>query len=183
MISDKENTRLSKTLSYVLRHNPADIGIILDENGWTDVSTLLTKLTEKGDEIDINMLQHIVTSNAKQRFAFSKDGQKIRANQGHSVEVQLDYAAKQPPEFLYHGTVERFIEPILKEGLQKMDRHHVHLSAETETAVKVGQRRGKPVVLKIAAAEMYAQGYAFYISNNNVWLTDAVPPQFISTLQ
>ncbi len=179
MIPGKENTRIGKLLSYALRHNPQELGIQLDENGWTDVNTLLQKLAERGENITLDILRHVVASNAKQRFSFSNDQLRIRANQGHSVDVKLDYPAKQPPEFLYHGTVGSFIIVILKEGLKKMDRHHVHLSADTETAIKVGSRRGKPVILKIKAGEMFSRGYIFYVSANGVWLTDTVPPEFI----
>lgn len=182
MISEKENTRLSKLLSYVLRHNPSAIGIVLDENGWTELDTLLAKLAEKGEMVDSKLLQYMVASNAKQRFDFSEDGLKIRASQGHSVEVQLDYKQQQPPAILFHGTPERFVANILQDGLQKMRRHHVHLSADVETAKKVGLRRGKPVILKVDAEAMAKQGYSFYISDNGVWLTDAVAPQFISAL-
>jgi len=169
-------------LSYVLRHNPEAIGITLDDNGWTEVNTLIAKLVENKEHIDISILQHIVTSNAKQRFAFSEDGLKIRASPGHSVEVQLDYKPQQPPAVLYHGTVEKFVPDILKDGVQKMHRHHVHLSADVETAVKVGQRRGQPVILKVDAEGMVKQGHSFYLSDNNVWLANGVAPQFISVL-
>ena len=179
MIPEKENSRLSKLLSYTLRHNPQAMGIELDENGWTDVNVLLQKIAANGENITIDILKHVVSTNAKQRFGFNADKSMIRANQGHSVEVELDYPAIQPPEILYHGTVGQFIPAILKEGLQKMDRHHVHLSPDTETAVKVGARRGKPVILKIKAGDMFLKGYFFYVSANGVWLTDTVPPEFI----
>ena len=182
MISEKETTRLSKQLSYVLRHNPGDIGITLDEQGWTDVATLLEKLTASGHHVTMNVLKHVVATNAKRRFKFNEDERKIRANQGHSVEVELGYAASQPPEFLYHGTVDRFIVSILKDGLQKMNRHHVHLSADIATAAIVGERRGKPLILQVSAGKMFAAGYSFYLSDNNVWLTETVPPAFIQAL-
>lgn len=182
MISEKETTRLSKQLSYFLRHNPSDIGITLDEQGWTDVTTLLEKLTANGHPVTMDVLRHVVAANAKQRFKFNEDERKIRANQGHSVEVELGYTASQPPEFLYHGTVDRFIVSILKDGLQKMNRHHVHLSADITTATIVGERRGKPLILQVSAGKMFAAGYSFYLSDNNVWLTDAVPPAFIQAL-
>lgn len=183
MIPEKENTRLSKLLSKVLRHNPELIGIELDEKGWTDVNTLLAKLANHGETITTNILQHVVSTNVKQRFRFSEDATMIRANQGHSVEIDLDYPQRQPPEFLYHGTVDRFIPSILKEGLKKMERHHVHLSADTDTAIKVGQRRGKPVILKIKAGDMFSQGRVFCLSANGVWLTDSVAPEFVEMIE
>lgn len=179
MISEKETTRLSKQLSYVLRHNPGDIGITLDEQGWADVAILLNSLTANGHPITLDVLRHVVATNAKQRFSFNSDETKIRANQGHSVEVELGYTATTPPEFLYHGTVDRFAAAIMQQGLQKMNRHHVHLSADTATATTVGLRRGKPLILQVSAGKMYEAGYRFYLSDNNVWLTDEVPPAFI----
>jgi putative RNA 2'-phosphotransferase len=179
MISEKENTRLSKLLSYVLRHKPGEIGIALDENGWTGVNDLLEKLSNRNESIDLSILKHIIETNSKRRFAFNDDFSKIRASQGHSIEVELGYAAKQPPEILYHGTVEKFSSRIFQDGLRKMERHHVHLSADKLTAVKVGERRGKPVILKIKAAEMFSNGFNFFLSDNGVWLTDHVPKDYI----
>lgn len=180
MIPHKETTRLSKLLSYVLRHNPAEIGIEMDEQGWTDVPLLLQKLADYGEVISLALLRYIVETNNKKRFAFNDDGTKIRASQGHSIEVALDYAPQQPPAILYHGTVADFIAPIKTEGLKKMDRHHVHLSADEHTAIKVAQRKGKPVILTINACEMYLQGLEFYMSDNGVWLTEAVPAGYIT---
>lgn len=182
MISEKETTGLSKQLSYVLRHNPGAIGITLDEQGWTDVVTLLHKLAANGHPVTMPVLQHVVATNAKKRFSFNEDKTKIRASQGHSVEVELGYTACPPPAFLYHGTVNRFMASILKDGLQKMNRHHVHLSADIATASIVGQRRGAPLILQVSAGKMHAAGYIFYLSENNVWLTDEVPPVFIEVL-
>jgi len=182
MISEKETTRLSKQLSYVLRHNPGSIGITLDEQGWTDVAVLLKRLAANSYPVTMDVLRHVVTTNAKQRFSLNEVETKIRANQGHSVEVELGYTATTPPEFLYHGTVDRFVAAIMQQGLQKMNRHHVHLSADTATATIVGQRRGKPLILQINAAKMHGAGYSFYVSDNNVWLTDEVPPAFIQLL-
>jgi putative RNA 2'-phosphotransferase len=180
MMTEKETTHLSKTLSYVLRHRPEAIGIELDEHGWTDVKTLLEKLRQNGDAVSIDALNHAVSTNSKKRFSFNEDGTKIRASQGHSVDVELGYTEKTPPDFLYHGTVAEFIGAIKAHGLQKMKRQHVHLSADEETAVKVALRRGKPVILQIKAAEMFAAGHAFYLSDNGVWLADAVAPAFIT---
>ena len=130
MYLQKETTRLSKLLSYILRHSPGEFGVVLDENGWTDVEELLNKLQTKGENVSRDALQHIVDTNNKKRFNFKQDGTKIRASQGHSVEVDLGYTQQQPPEILYHGTVDEFIDSIKKGGLIKQKRHHVHLSAD-----------------------------------------------------
>ena len=183
MISEKDNVRISKLLSYVLRHKPAEIDITLDENGWTDVPILLDKLAQYGERVTMPVLQHVVATNAKKRFSFNDDETKIRASQGHSVEVDLGYIQQQPPEFLYHGTVGKFIPAILQQGLQKMNRHHVHLSADVQTANIVAKRRGEPIILKISAGVMHTKSYVFYVSDNNVWLTDEVPPEFISAVK
>lgn len=170
---------LSKTLSYLLRHQPSKFGLALDAQGWCEVDALLTAFSRRNLELSREMLEHIVENNDKKRFAFSNDGTKIRASQGHSVEVDLDYQTARPPALLFHGTTERFLQSILEQGLQKRRRHHVHLSADAETALKVGQRHGKPVVLTIQSDRMYAEGYVFYCSANGVWLTDEVPPRYI----
>lgn len=182
MIDEKENTRISKFLSLVLRHSPETIGIQLDENGWTDVATLIDRINANGISINIDILKYVVDTNSKKRFAFNEKFDKVRANQGHSVEVDLGYTPKQPPAILYHGTGERSVSKILLAGLQKMERHHVHLSADMETALKVGQRHGKPVLFEILAAQMYEAKFAFYLSDNGVWLTEHVPVRFIKPL-
>jgi putative RNA 2'-phosphotransferase len=179
MISEKENIRISKFLSLVLRHKPETINLTLDENGWTDVATLLAKMNENGFVLSNEILQHVVKTNAKSRFAFNDDRTKIRASQGHSVDVELGYEPKQPPSILFHGTAESSLPSIFETGLEKRSRHHVHLSADTETATKVGQRYGKPVLLRIAALEMFNDGHQFYLSDNNVWLTNHVPLKYI----
>jgi len=180
MISEKQNIHLSKLLSYTLRHKPEEYGIELDENGWASIDELIKKLSAHNEDINFEILQHIVDTNNKKRFAFNEDFTKIRASQGHSVDVELGYSEKQPPAILYHGTVEKFLSSILTAGLQKMQRHHVHLSADRTTAIKVGERRGKPIILEIKAREMFTAGYKFYISDNGVWLTDHVPVNFIT---
>jgi len=182
MISEKENTRISKFLSLVLRHSPETIGIELDENGWTDVETLIHRINGKGISINIDILKYVVDTNSKKRFAFNETFDKVRANQGHSVEVELGYESKQPPTILYHGTGERSVSEILLGGLQKMERHHVHLSADIETALKVGQRHGKAVIFEILAGQMHQDKFDFYVSDNGVWLTDHVPARFIKQL-
>lgn len=173
------NVKLSRFLSLVLRHRPAAIGISLDNEGWVDVNTLLDAARKCGTHISRATLDEVVFSNDKQRFAFSADGLRIRANQGHSIAVRLHLEPKVPPELLYHGTATRFLESIIATGLEKRGRQYVHLSATPETARNVGARHGKPMVLVILAARMHAEGHLFYVSSNGVWLTDAVPSAFI----
>jgi len=179
MISEKETIRISKFLSLVLRHKPEEIGIELDNNGWTDVSTLIRTVNQKGILLNIDILKHVVDTNPKKRFAFDDTFEKIRANQGHSVEVELGYEAKQPPAILYHGTGEKYVNQILQSGLDKRSRHHVHLTSDFDTAIKVGQRHGKPVVFEVMAAQMFNEKMDFYLSDNGVWLTDIVPSRFL----
>jgi putative RNA 2'-phosphotransferase len=169
----------SKFLSLLLRHEPERIGITLDSAGWTDVDGLLDALHAHGVDLTRAELDHIVASSDKQRFAFSDDGTRIRANQGHSVQVELDLPTAQPPAVLYHGTVAAVLPAIRDKGLIKGQRHAVHLSKDIETAKKVGGRRGKPVILAIKAAEMVAKGHTFQLSATGVWLTEHVPPEFI----
>jgi putative RNA 2'-phosphotransferase len=169
----------SKFLSLVLRHDPARIGITLDAAGWTEVDALLAACAAHGVAITRGQLAEIVAHSDKQRFALSADGERIRANQGHSVEVALGLAPQAPPARLYHGTVRAALDAIRATGLERRARHHVHLSADRETATKVGARRGAPVILTIRADEMAAAGHTFYRSDNGVWLTDHVPPGFI----
>jgi len=179
MKSEKELKVKSKFLSLVLRHRPKLIGIILDQNGWVSVDTLLGKLDAFGNPMSLEELNEVVENNNKKRFAFSEDGEKIRANQGHSVNVDLGYEPASPPEFLFHGTAKQYLDNILKEGIKKRKRHHVHLSAEEATAKSVGSRHGSPVILKIPAASMAEAGMKFYLSDNGVWLTDFVDPKYI----
>jgi putative RNA 2'-phosphotransferase len=166
-------------MSLVLRHKPEELGITLDEQGWTEVNVLLQKMQVRGFAIDMEILKQVVAENSKKRFAFNEDESLIRASQGHSVEVELGYIPVTPPEFLYHGTAEQYVESIRKEGLQKRNRHHVHLSAQIETATQVGLRHGKLVLLKIKSGEMQRAGYQFFVSENGVWLTESVPVEFI----
>ena len=178
MINEKENKRISKFLSLVLRHKPEAAGIELDEHGWTDVGILIERLGEHGFGVTPEILQHIVSTNDKSRFAFSGDHRKIRASQGHSVEINLGYKAQQPPPVLYHGTSRNALASILKTGLEKRSRHHVHLSADKNTALAVGRRYGEPVILQVSALEMFSAGYEFDLADNNVWLTDHVPVRY-----
>lgn len=170
---------ISKFLSLVLRHKPEVIGISMDSEGWVDVKELLEKCSAQKRYINLQLLQQIVNTNDKQRFAFNHDHTKIRASQGHTVEVDLKLEPTEPLEYLYHGTVAKFIDNIKETGLRPMERMHVHLSKDLETAVKVGSRRGKPVILKIKASEMNKDGHAFYVSANGVWLCEAVPAKYI----
>ena len=179
MLSEKETTKISKFLSLVLRHQPETIGLTLDEQGWADVQELLQKMQASGSSIDMDILNHVVDTNNKKRFAFNEDQSRIRASQGHSVEVELGYTAQTPPDISYHGTGNKSVESILATGIEKRDRHHVHLSADIETAIKVGQRHGKPVVFEVLAGQMAKDGLIFYISENGVWLTDYVAVGYI----
>ncbi len=170
----------SKFLSLVLRHKPEEVGITLDSAGWVDVNELLRACAAHGKTISREQLDDLVASSDKQRFAFNEDRTRIRANQGHSVQVELDHKPAAPPDILYHGTPQKFVESILGEGLKKMQRHHVHLSPAKETATKVGDRRGKPVILRIDAERMRADGFTFYLTPNNVWLVDEVPAKYLT---
>lgn len=172
-------TTTSKFLSLVLRHEPAVAHIMLDSAGWVEIDCLLAGCATAGRALSRDDLDQIVTTNAKKRFEISADGKRIRASQGHSVDVALEYAPTPPPPILYHGTATRFLDSIRAHGLLKMERHHVHLSAETKTTMEVGGRHGKPVLLTILADEMHAAGHVFFRSTNGVWLVDHVPARFI----
>ncbi|MGW5719092.1 RNA 2'-phosphotransferase [Amycolatopsis sp. NPDC003865] len=173
-MNEKETTRISKRLSLHLRHDPAAIGLTLSPDGWAPVEHLLRALKITREQLD-----EVVETNNKRRFAFDETGTRIRASQGHSVDVDLGLADAVPPDVLYHGTVAKFLDAILREGLRPMNRHAVHLSATIDTARVVGARRGKPVILRVDAAGMTAAGHAFQVSANGVWLTAAVPPAFL----
>jgi putative RNA 2'-phosphotransferase len=175
-------TRTSKLLSLILRHDPASIGIELDSAGWVRVDVLLTALAKHGHPLTRAELDEIVATSPKQRFAYSADGLEIRANQGHSIDVDLELAATVPPEVLYHGTAAANLDSIFRIGLEKRSRHHVHLSAETDTARTVGSRHGRPIVLRVDAARRHADGVLFYLSANGVWLVDAVAPSYLQVV-
>jgi len=180
----KELIGLSKFISLVLRHRPETIGIQMDNNGWVEVKELVEKSNEhqksgRNSFLTKEILDEIVATNEKKRFSYSEDGLKIRASQGHSIGVDLALSPKDPPEFLYHGTADRFLDSIKKDGLKRMNRDHVHLSSDLNTVIKVGQRHGKPEVLKINSKEMQKDGFKFYLSENNVWLTESVPSKYI----
>jgi putative RNA 2'-phosphotransferase len=174
--------RISKTLSYWLRHRSDEAGLALDAQGWAALDDVLAALTVQRLSDDIDTLLAVVEGNDKQRFELAPDLSRIRARQGHSISVDLALEPREPPAVLYHGTVERFLDAIMAQGLSKMARHHVHLSPDLETAQRVGARRGKAVVLVIDAASMRGESVQFYVTENNVWLTDGVPPRFLRRL-
>jgi putative RNA 2'-phosphotransferase len=178
-MNERQTIKISKFLSLVLRHEPDTIGITLDENGWTSVPSLIAKLGPNFPGFNMAMLEEVVSTNSKKRFSFNGDKTMIRANQGHSVEVDLDYEPVLPPEILYHGTVDEFIQAIEQEGLQKMSRHHVHMSQDQATAITVAIRRGKALILKVKAGEMHRDGFDFFRTPNGVWLTDHVPAKYL----
>lgn len=182
MISEKETTRISKFLSLVLRHQPDTIGISLDENGWVATEDLIRRMNQNGFQVSKEILDHVVHTNAKKRFAYNEDQTMIRASQGHSLEIDLGYKAVPPPVTLFHGTADRFADSIEKEGIEKRSRQHVHLSLDIETAIKVGQRHGKPVIFEVASGKMHQDGFEFFVSENNVWLTDHVPADYLKRL-
>ena len=171
--------RKSKFLSLVLRHQPEKIGLTLDEAGWVPVTDLLEGCRKAGHAITLEQLREIVRTSDKQRFALSEDGTRIRANQGHSVEVDLGYEPAAPPEVLYHGTAAQYVPSIRQQGLIKGSRHHVHMSEREETARTVGQRHGRLVLLTVRAGDMHRAGIPFFRTPNNVWLTDAVPAEYL----
>lgn len=166
---------ISKFLSLVLRHKPGVIGLTLDKEGWVDTETLISQYNKhRHFPITFEQLDYVVEHNNKKRFAFNADQSKIRASQGHSLDISLNYTPVEPPEFLYHGTAEKFLASIQKTGIQKRNRHHVHLAADLDTAHNVGSRHGKPVILKIKAKQMFDAGCQFFCSENGVWLTEKV---------
>ena len=181
-MNEKEVVRLSKRMSNWLRHNPDAIGVTMDEAGWVLVDDLLAQAAAHGRPFSREQLERVVAENNKRRFEFDDSGALIRARQGHSVPVSLGYEAAEPPEVLYHGTAHSSLDAIRSDGLLPMARHAVHLSADVETAVKVGGRHGKPVVLTVAAARMHADGHEFFVTGNGVWLAEAVPPAYLSGL-
>ena len=171
--------KTSKFLSLILRHQPERIGLTLDANGWADVEELMRLSNQKGTFLTRALLEQVVAENDKKRFAFSEDGRRIRASQGHSIEVDLALPPAEPPVLLYHGTASRFVDSIRAEGLHSASRQHVHLSLDVDTATKIGSRHGSPVILTVRAQEMFRAGHAFYLSANGVWLTEQVPAAYL----
>lgn len=178
----EEKIHISKFLSLVLRHKPETIGLSLDHQGWAQVYDLILKANQHDSslKLDYDKIQYVVANCEKQRFLISDDGSKIRANQGHSIsELDLEFEEVEPPIILFHGTAQRNIDGIKAHGILKMNRHHVHLTSDHSIAVKTGERYGKPVVLIINAQEMWEKGHKFFLTRNNVWLTETVPVDFI----
>jgi putative RNA 2'-phosphotransferase len=175
--------KISKSLSYVLRHRPDSVGLELGKGGWIAVDELLRAFEESGKPISIEVLRKVVAENDKQRFELSEDAQRIRARQGHSVEVDLLYEPAIPPAVLYHGTAAHNLDSIFEQGLIKGRRHHVHLSINQQTMLQVARRHGRPVLLAIDAGRMHADGHAFFATGNHVWLTDSVPPQYLRLVE
>jgi len=173
-MTEKDLTRTGRFLSLILRHDPAKVGITLDSHGWANVDELL-----KGMNITSEVLNAIVDTNNKKRYSFNENKTKIRANQGHSIDIDLGFEAEEPPDVLFHGTATRFLKLIFRDGILKMKRHHVHLSGDELTALKVGERHGNPVILRVDAKKMYEDGHIFYQSDNGVWLTDIVEPKYL----
>jgi putative RNA 2'-phosphotransferase len=176
-MSQLEST--SKFLSLILRHQPEVIGLRLDREGWANISELIELANKHGRELDRELLKQVVDTNSKKRFSFSDDLSMIRANQGHSVSVDLGLQPVEPPRVLYHGTATRFLDSIREQGLRPGTRQHVHLSKDAETAMSVGRRHGKPVVLIVDAKALHDAGHKFFLSDNGVWLTHRVPVHFI----
>ena len=181
MAENKERTRTSKFLARILRHHPEDAGITLDDHGWADVEELIQGINKTGKHrIDRDLLEEIVRTDEKTRYAFNEDHTKIRANQGHSMPVDVELEERTPPNHLWHGTAEKSVPSILREGLLPMGRLYVHLSGDRETAEKVGTRHGRPVLFRVDCRGMREAGHRFYRSANGVWLTKQVPRQFLT---
>jgi putative RNA 2'-phosphotransferase len=178
-MEDKRLVKVSKFLSKHLRHTPEAIGLTLEPGGWVQVDALLGACNRRNFRISMKELEEVVARNNKQRFSFDPTGTRIRANQGHSVEIDLQLEPVEPPDVLYHGTGSQNVQAIQREGLHRMSRHHVHLSGDMSTALNVGARHGKPVVFGVDAAAMYQAGHQFYRSANGVWLVDHVPPGYL----
>jgi putative RNA 2'-phosphotransferase len=179
MNDDNLLIQTAKFLSFILRHKPESIGITLDRHGWGSVSEIIRQSDQKL-QLSQSLIEKVVSSDKKKRFSLSFDKKLIRANQGHSIDVDLELEPRKPPPILYHGTAKRFMTSILSEGLKPGQRHHVHLSENPSNAEEVGRRYGSPVILAVSSEEMHDRGYAFYLSDNNVWLTEKVPPEFIT---
>lgn len=177
----KSQREMSKLIALVLRHKPEELGLTMDRHGWVDTRALIEKLNAI-QPFDMEKLEEIVRTDNKQRYSFSADKSRIRANQGHSVPVDLELMPLEPPKALWHGTATRFSESIERQGLLPMQRQYIHLSADIETAVRVGRRHGKPVIYEVDAGAMFEAGHAFYRSENGVWLTKAVPAEYLKRM-
>lgn len=177
--TERNIVRISKFLSLVLRHKPETIELTLDEHGWARVDELLAKSVKADLPMDRVLLRQVVEGSEKKRFSFSEDGQRIRANYGHSIPIDLGFEPIEPPEFLFHGTATRFVVSIKMRGIVPQERTHVHLSPDEDSAMEVGQRHGKPIVLTIQSRRMHENGFKFYLSASGIWLTEKVPPDYI----
>ena len=179
----KQTRNLSKFISLILRHKPEIIGLTLDEHGWADVQELIKGINHsKGQKIDLELLEEIVRTDEKQRYSFNEDHSLIRANQGHSIPVDVELEEKNPPDILWHGTGEKYVTSIDKQGLIPKGRLYVHLSSDIDTAKKVGSRHGKPVIYQINCGQMSADGYRFFLSANKIWLTKEVPVRYLKKI-
>ena len=178
--SGKRMINTSKFISLILRHRPGIIGITLDEHGWADVQELISGVNDsEGHTLDMETLEEIVRTDEKQRYSFNEDHNLIRANQGHSIPVDVELKEMVPPAILWHGTGEKYVPSIDNQGLIPKGRLYVHLSSDTETARKVGSRHGKPVIYEIDCRKMSEDGYRFYLSENGIWLTKSVPAKYM----
>lgn len=175
-------TGISKFISFILRHNKGEVDIKVDEHGWCNVEELIGVVAERNKGFNMAMLERIVAEDSKNRYSFNDDKTLIRANQGHSIAVDLDLKPVKPPTVLYHGTASRFLDNIKKDGIKSMSRNHVHMSDSIENAFNIGKRHGHPIVLEIDTESMYKDKYNFYRSENGVWLTDFVPEKYILTV-
>ena len=174
-----DKDRLSKFISLILRHKPSEIGITLDNYGWANVKELINGINNSGRKINMKVLEEIVLTDDKGRYSFNEDKTLIRANQGHSIPVDVELDEVQPPEFLWHGTAEKYVNSICRSGLISKSRLYVHLSSDTQTATNVGKRHGEAVLFRVDARKMYQDGFKFYLSKNGVWLTNHVPISYL----
>lgn len=183
-LNKKQRDDISKLLSYVLRHAPESMGLVLDRDGWADIDTLISNAHQHGHTFDNQMLHEVVETNEKKRFTLSEDGQRIRAAQGHSTgQVQVQHVEKTPPAQLYHGTASRFMTSIEVQGLIPGSRHYVHLTESPETAMAVGKRYGQPVLLAVDVQGMRQAGVRFFQADNGVWLVESVLAAYLKTVE
>ncbi|GAA0083358.1 RNA 2'-phosphotransferase [Clostridium sp. CTA-6] len=180
---NKQDLKISKFISLVLRHKPQEANLELDKHGWCNITDFLKGLNNKGFKVNITDIERIVREDDKQRYSFNEDKTKIRANQGHSIKIDLKLKAIKPPKVLYHGTSTKVINKILHEGIKKQSRQYVHLSSNIETASKVGKRHGKLAILEVNTEQMHLEGYNFYLSDNKIWLTDYVPSKYLKLIK
>ena len=181
--SDRRMRNTSKFISLILRHNPQVIGISLDEHGWADVKELIDGINRtEGHSLNMDTLDEIVRTDEKQRYSFNEDHSLIRANQGHSIPVDVELEERNPPDILWHGTGQKYVSSIDVQGLIPKSRLYVHLSSDMETARKVGSRHGRPVIYQVECRKMTEDGYRFFLSANRVWLTKEVPVEYLKKL-